>query len=418
MKVLQRILAGRGVIVAGIIGLVILGLLIDRERSLGGIAWTLITAYGLYNFGLWLAGPYLLPINPDRESKAFARHLLRRFAGGQKPLMAVVREGKVLPGPGGKLRDDAQGEGAILVDSTSVVVLVTDTGLSRIKGSGVHFTRGGEKIGAVVDLRPQVRSQDKDKYVEAQTRDGIWIKFKVSVRFQVDGTVAQKVQDADRSKVPWPEPYTWSQHAVTSALGHTRVGVDQNQTERWDDRALNEAIKRVRTAIAGYTFDGLTEPRDPRVNPREDIRKKLEDDLKAEMAGKGIKVLGVGLSQFVPRDKEVIEQRIKSWQADWVRRQRIIEAEGLAESYRLVELARAQGQMELVLRIAQALEVSQQLGSENAEQMALRLLEVVERLAAQPGVGRRLSGESREALDQAHRKLLEKGSPGDGAASS
>jgi regulator of protease activity HflC (stomatin/prohibitin superfamily) len=174
----------------------------------------------------------------------------------------------------------------------------------------------------------------------------------------------------------------------------------------------------VRTAVAGYTFDGLTEPRDPRLNPREDIRKKVEEEVKAEMAGTGIKVLGIGIGQFIPRDKAVIAQWIEAWKADWIRRARVVEAEGVAESYRLVELARAQGQMELVMRIAQALEVSQQVGAENAEEIALRLLDVVEHLASQPEIDQRLSGESREALGQAHHRLLGKGSPGDVATSS
>ncbi len=414
MKFLQRVVAGRGAWALLLPILVVLGLVLDRERSIGGVVWTLLTAYGMYRFGLWLAGPHLLPIEPKREARANARHVLRRAAAGHKPAMAVVREGTVLPGPDGKPRDRVSGEGIIFVDSTSVVVLATDTRPTRVLEPGVHFMRPDEKIGAVVDLRIQARAQD----VLAQTRDGIWVKFKVSARFQIDGTSAQKVQDADRSRTRWPAPFKWSPRQVMRALGLERVGIDQNQSMRWDESVLGEAVKRVHALIAEYTFDQLTEPRDPRPNPREDIRRKLEDEVKAAMEGKGIKVLGVGLSQFAPRDTEVDAQWIEAWKADWIRRARIVEAEGLAERYRLIELARAQGQMELVTRITQALEASQQLGAENADLIALRLLEVVERLAAQPEVEQRLSGESRMALSQAQVKLLEKGSPGDAAASS
>ena len=407
MKRAQRIPVGGSVAIAmGVVGLVILGILLDRERLTGGMAWTLITAYGMYRFGLWLAGPHLLPIEPDRESRRSARDLLQRFANGQKTLMAVVREGKVLPGPGGKPRAAADGEGALLVDSTSVAALVTDTGLSRIKGPGVHFTRRGERIGAVVDLRPQARSKE----IEAQTRDGIGIKFKVNARFQVDGTEAQKVQSADRTQVRWPAPYTWSPRQVTRVLGLQRAGIDQPVS--WDEIVLNEAIQRAHTHIAGYTFDELTEPRNPSVDRREDIRKSLEAELKSALAGSGIKVLGIKLSQFVPRDKEVDRQRFETWQAEWIRRKTIIEAEGVAESYRLVELARAQGQMEMVTRITQALDAGRQAGLDNADLVALRLLEVVERLAAEPRVRERLTGEAREALSQVQRKLLSGGSSG------
>ena len=169
------------------------------------------------------------------------------------------------------------------------------------------------------------------------------------------------------------------------------------------------------TLIAEYTFDGLIEPRDPRVDPREKIRERLEGDVKEALAGRGIAVLGIRLTQFVPRDKQVDAQRVDAWKSEWLKRVRVVEAEGLAERYRLIELARAQGQMELVTRIAQALEASQQVGVDDAQQVALRLLEVVERLAAEPEVDERLGGESRATLSEAQ-KMLGKGSGSESAA--
>jgi hypothetical protein len=206
---------------------------------------------------------------------------------------------------------------------------------------------------------------------------------------------------------------------VVLALEQTSVGVDKEKDKsfHWDDIVPNEAVKRVHTLIAEYTFDELTEPRNPLGNRREEIRKQLENEVRAAMTGKGIAVLSIGLSQFVPRDKRVDAQRVEAWKAEWLSRLHVVEAEGLAERYRLIEMARAQGQMELVTRIAQALEATQQVGVDDAQQVALRLLEVVERLAAEPGVDERLGGESRAALSAVY-KMLGKGSGSDSAAAS
>jgi len=319
--------------------------------------------------------------------------------------MAIVREGKVLPGPDGKSRHKASGEGVLFVDSTSLVVLGTDTRVTRVLDSGVHFIRKNEKIRSVVDLRPQARSQE----VKAQTRDGIWVEFRVNARFQIDGTEL-RFNDIDLDQTRLPAPYKWSLRHVTRALELERAGDEDSPSLGWDDIVINEAVKRVHTLIAEYTFDQLIEPRDPRRNPRENIRKRLENDVRQAMAGKGVKVLTVTLAQFVPVAQEVRDQWIEAWQAAWIRRKHIVEAEGLAERYRLIELARAQGQMELVMHIAQALEVSQQVGADDAEQIALRLLDVVERLAAEPEVDEQLSSESRKALGEVQRKLLGRGS--------
>ncbi|HET7091054.1 MAG TPA: SPFH domain-containing protein, partial [Anaerolineae bacterium] len=338
------------------------------------------------------------------------RSMVHRHAGGGKAAMAIIREGKVLPGPDGKARDEARGEGILFVDSTSAVLLASDTRPTRVLEPGLHFMFRDEKIGAVVDLRIQTRRKD----VEAQTRDGIWVTFKINARFRIDKTKL-KLEEINLDQVRWPAPYEWSPRQVVLALGQSRVGIEQGESLRWDDIVINEAVKRAHILIAEYTFDRLIEPHDPRVNPREDIRKRLEDDVKKALAGRGIAVLGIGLTQFVPRDKRVDVQRVEAWKAEWLSRLHVVEAEGLAERYRLIELARAQGQMELITRIAQALEASQKVGVDDAEEVALSLLEVVERLAAEPGIDERLGSESRAALSGAY-KMLGKGLGSESAA--
>jgi len=62
MNILRRALDRFGVWLVLLPILAIAGLLLDRERSIGGLAWAAITAWGMYRFGLWLAGPHLLPI--------------------------------------------------------------------------------------------------------------------------------------------------------------------------------------------------------------------------------------------------------------------------------------------------------------------------------------------------------------------
>ncbi len=311
-----------------LLSLVILSLMLDPERSWGGLAWALLTAFVMYRIGLKLAAPLLLPIEPHSRLPADVKSMIHRHAGGGKVAMAVIREGKVVPGPDGKPRDEARGEGILFVDSTSAVLLATDIRPTRVLGPGVHFMRKDEKIGAVVDLRIQMRRKD----VEAQTRDGIWVKFKISARFRIDKTKL-KLEEIDLEQVRWPAPYEWSPAQVVLALGQSRVGIEQGESLRWDDIVMNEAVKRAYTLIAEYTFDKLIEPHDPRLDPRESVRRRLEDDVKEALAGRGIAVLGIRLTQFVPRDKRVDVQRLRSWKADWIRRTKILESEGQARPY-------------------------------------------------------------------------------------
>lgn len=384
-----------------VIALIILGILLDPERLIGGIVWTLGMAFVIYRYSFWLVAPHLLPIAPDRESRSHARRLLRQFAAGAEPGMAVVRDGKVLADSHGASRNRTAGPGAISVDGTSVVVLNTDLGLSRIKGRGVHFLRHDEYIGSVIDLRPQARAQE----IQTQTRDGIWVKLSIGTRFQVDGTSAVKVQDIDQLAVPWPDPYTWSTRQVQRAVSLGRVTAESSID--WHDLALHQATTRVHNLIAEYTYDQLTYPDDPRVNYVSQVQKRLEDEVKASMAGSGVKVLGVSLGPIVPRDSEIDDQRIERWRADWLRRIRQMEGEGNAKSIRMVEMARARGQLEWVTRLAQAIHESQEQGNAgDVSEMVRRLVNTVDQIASEPEVGSFLAPEEREELRRLQQQIM------------
>ena len=66
--------------------------------------------------------------------------------------------------------------------------------------NGVVFTSEYEKVGQVFDLRIQIRTEVFDY----TTRDGIPIKTRVTVRFQLDQVQFVKVQTIDRTVLRWP----------------------------------------------------------------------------------------------------------------------------------------------------------------------------------------------------------------------
>ncbi len=89
MKFLQDAIARYRIWLALLPILAILGLLLDPERSLGGIAWALLTAFVMYRVGLELAAPLLLPIEPHTRLRADVKSMIHRHAGGGKVAMAV-----------------------------------------------------------------------------------------------------------------------------------------------------------------------------------------------------------------------------------------------------------------------------------------------------------------------------------------
>jgi regulator of protease activity HflC (stomatin/prohibitin superfamily) len=335
---------------------------------------------------------------------------LLRFALGSPLLMAVVREGQVLPGPDGEERETAAGAGMIDVDSTSVVVLMTETGLSRIKGQGVVFTHEYESIGQVIDLRIQLRTKE----FEYTTRDGIPIKVRVAVRFQIDQAQFVKVQLVDRA-VRWPRPISWTPRTIKRALQLQSVAA--HGITRWTDVPLDYAAGMLRAIIAEYTFDELSEPHEPRKDPRADIRHSLQQSLREALARHGINVLSASVGTFFPvkfdPDKAfnpdvkpadqldpITQQRVKAWRAEWEGRMMRINAEGQAEAERRHDVARSQAQMELIMRVTQALEQGMSASAGSQDQIARRFLDTLQKMAQEPYTRDRLSEENLQVIRQ------------------
>jgi regulator of protease activity HflC (stomatin/prohibitin superfamily) len=373
----RRLLAGRLPIVILLVLMGLYGFLIGPVRYavtndflIGGLI-SMLVVFGIigvfFLLTVRLAGAHVLPVNPrDRREAAAARRVLSRFALGIPVAMAVVREGAVEPGPDGESREHVGGMGVIDVDSTSAVTLHTAIGFSRVEGTGLVFTHEAEHLMHLIDLRIQLRSQE----FEFLTRDGIPIKVRLAVRFQIDRTEFNTNLHAHEPETPYPRPLKWSRHRVERVLTSLPIADADGNLTRWSERVISTAQGMLRAIIAEYTLDGLLAPQDPTKSPRRAIRETLDHRLKPFMAQRGIKVLTTSVGVIFPAEfdpdktfdqknpvlDKITEQRIKAWKAEYESRMLRLSGEAQAEVERQREKARAQAKLESLLRLAQAVE--------------------------------------------------------------
>jgi ASC-1-like (ASCH) protein len=165
----------------------------------------------------------------------------------------------------------------------------------------------------------------------------------------------------------------------------------------WDDLIPIVAPPIVKGVIVEYTCDELCAPGDPRV----EIRQKILGRLKEVLEPLGIQMLGGGISNIVPADKDengeskVIKQRIENWKADWKRKIDIELGKGEAEVTRQLESVRTQAQIKVMRDVARI------LGDEAVPEqvIALRLIEAMEEMTGQKPVRRALPEETQEMED-------------------
>jgi regulator of protease activity HflC (stomatin/prohibitin superfamily) len=391
--------------------------------------WTIMTFSVAYILMAWVLAPMLLPI--DRFLGYALRGLFLRFLSGEQLSFIVVREGKVVAPAKKEKRKSTKdkpeeegpwvGRGAILTDGTSVVVMKTETGISRVVGpgsaaeskseSGVIFTYYSEQVDSIIDLRPQIRSQE----IEAMTRDGIPVKVRVTAFFTLKGTQAKRSIDMAQST---PHPFTWRQASVRQSFHNKRFARIDGKEEHtpWSDRVLEIAIPQLRQLIAQSTLDYLTAPLLADRHPRFEIKKQLisivqreldsQDDFKR---GSGIQIKNLTVSIIWP-PPQVVAQRIEAWKKEWHKKE--TEVMGRAEAQALItkEQARANAQGELTARINDTLQNAKASGTSSSDLVALRFLEVMEKMAKDPTTRALLTLDSLNMLNKLREMLKISGS--------
>jgi hypothetical protein len=181
---------------------------------------------------LWLAffAQFVLPVQTFEERQKIFDRLLGYMAGLRGPAI-FIKNGQAVDRAG---ESERKGAGVLWLDSASAVVTHVDVSFKNTFGPGVHFTEGGEKIAATVDLHNQsqkIGPREKEKPFDAQgdtsddaykeiqkrrmttsawTRDGIEVVPDISVTFRID---AEAVKDGQPGS-----HFGYEEAAVTRAI--------------------------------------------------------------------------------------------------------------------------------------------------------------------------------------------------------
>jgi hypothetical protein len=186
----------------------IIGVVSYSWQAVFSLFFLLITAIGVWSGYIYLIAQFVLPVK-QFEERSKARDSFSDFINGESGIAVFVKEGSIIESHG---ESESSGGGVILVDLSSAVVLSqhedteswdvfdnteendgsipkkidsrkdTQKNFAESKGPGLVFPNKGQKIFAVLDLRPQSRSASA---VNAYTRNGIQVTGNVSVTFSL-----------------------------------------------------------------------------------------------------------------------------------------------------------------------------------------------------------------------------------------
>jgi hypothetical protein len=303
---------------------------------------------------------------------------------------------------GDSFGDFMSGPGIVLTGCDHAIVVSSGLRFKGAKGPGVVFTGMSETPKQVIDLRVQLRAFP----VEAWTKDGIGIKVFTFMPFQI-GTGKEKPELGKGFPYRTSDVFKaiYAQLIEHEDLTQTPENLKQL---KWYDLPQVVGERTVREIISRYEFDELYAPfesyEDPDMEPRAQIAGALREKLESVLPELGLQRIGSGISNLMPADESVIEQRIEAWKTDWARKIMLQQAAGQSKRLQVVEKARAEAQIDLIMTVGRRLE-QLRVADEGVrmDTFARYFIEVLEGLASRPALQRFLPRETANTIQRARR---------------
>ena len=248
--------------------------------------------------------------------------------------------------------------------SYQILGLAKGNQFARSAGPGFTLLFKKEIPTHLIDLRKQLRRQP----IKAATRDGIPLETNVTAIFRV----RQELVDLFGS-----EPYPYDKEAIFHICYSNSIDA-QDRLRGWTEQVAPRAAALLVNELGRRTLDELYMPETAGTGPLDPIKARILQALQRELDASGIEVLAVGVDPLV-LPEAVIEQRIKTWQADWQRRITLQQAAGDAEAVRRIKKARARAQIEIIENITQNIDSVRRAGDADLSNIiTLRMIEALE----------------------------------------
>lgn len=342
--------------------------------------------------GLRYASRHLLPHKGQGHQK-------RAFDFLKKHIFAAARSGYVLSDSEKRsegLPSELTGKppSFVITGCDHTVAISDKVRITGVRDPGLTFLQPEERVAQVIDLRPQLRTFA----LTARTQDGIQIRIRASVGFQID---------AGRRKPRLGEPLPFSKAAAFKALHAQRVEHETNGRVRralkrrlWDDLPAMKGEHILRDIISKLNFDDLYAPYQLDAEPpRRRVAHMFLDQLQDALDPTGIQVLEAHLGNFEPVDPQVYLKRARNWQSDWARRITLTQAESQVERLQILERARADARTDLILDLGRQLEsLAESKADLGPDALLDQFLVVLETLMTRPQLENALPERTKDLL--------------------
>ncbi|MCB9419690.1 MAG: hypothetical protein H6667_07790 [Ardenticatenaceae bacterium] len=342
--------------------------------SILGIVWAAALIVS-FLFGLLFYARYILPLSGSEGWSEGLRLLYRHYTTQAERFLDNLSEPRPDVRRKGR-RQQAKATGLLPLPASfttlkagnlhsyQVLGLAKGNQYARAAGPGFTFLFKKEKPTHLIDLRKQMRRQP----VKASTRDGIALETTITVIFRV----RQELGDIHDN-----EPYPYDREAIFHICYSNSIDA-QDRLRGWTEQVTPRAAALLVDELGRHVLDDLFRPETAGAGPLDPIKARILQTLQRELDSNGIELLVVAVDPLV-LPKAIIDQRIKTWQAEWQRRITLQQAASDAEAVRRIKKARARAQIEIIENITQNIDSVRRSGDADLSNIiTLRMIEALE----------------------------------------
>lgn len=312
----------------------------------------------------------------DLPDRATARRFLRRLRDPRIGGKAIATTSAADLGLGRQERALLRvgGPGLLTIPPGQVGVSEVNSRYSRILPAGTHGLDRFERVHAILDLRPQERT---DPEVRLHSREGLEVAAYVGVTFRVSRGTAM---------VSEQQPFPFDPEAVRM-LAYDESNLPGESESEWQDTAVAVVAAVLADTVGRYSLNQLLQDERTEVGAHLNIRRDVEREARQKLAKRGIELLLIRIGRFRFPD-DVTAQYISQWRDMQERstRHNLIEREAIA--FQAMETARAEAELELVRAMAASMANARRQGYSGPinDVMAVRFIQTLEQLARQSGL--------------------------------
>jgi regulator of protease activity HflC (stomatin/prohibitin superfamily) len=303
------------------------------------------------------------------------------------------------------------GPGFVYAECDQAGCLTEGVRVSGVLEPGLNFTGFADLEPKAIELRPQLCSFP----IEAVTRDGIpirvlaYVAFRIHPGYQFD----EQTQTSVRCEPQKGRSFPFRRRAIYQIVAaepvqHVSQEGKGEARQQWDTELVPKiATWILQDIISRYDVDDLCALLDPQKTPYEDIIDGMDRRLRRSLATLGLDLEQTWLDNLWPRDQTVTERRLDNWRTEWERR--ILErmSDGRAQRVREIERARAQAELQILLRFSQIAQASVVTGPASQTALALRFIDSLGEVVSNADSQWPLPESSRETLRRLRGELEE-----------